>query len=536
MTIDLRRAIGDRAQLIPALLVIHFLTFAILATMVATNWQPLLDLDARIGAWAFEFSSDHRVFEVGLEALALVFNNYFVAAYLAVVAALAWWKRERILTIWIIVSTLLVLLGNLGVKAIFTRPRPEWDTPLHDISGWSFPSGHSAGIGLFAAVLILLTIVTTGRGLKRRGLIACWMVIALAVASSRVYLGVHYVSDVVAGLAFGGFVPLLLWLLIMAGKARWPVETAILTGTGRRRSAVVINPSKVGDVEEFKAKIRTVAANYSWGEPMWLFTTIEDPGHGQTQAALDAKVDLIVAAGGDGTIRAVCETAARSGVAIGILPHGTGNLLARNLQIPVNVRDAMDVVYGGQDRAIDLATFRPDDGESTSFLVMAGLGMDAMIMTGVNEDLKKKIGYLAYFISGAKALTFPRVKVKITVDNEEPVPFKARTVVVGNVGFLQGGIPLLPDAEIDDGLLDVVVIAPKRFLGWLSIVVRVISRGKRNNERLARLRGKHIRVEAEKPVPMQLDGDPAGEGQVIEAEVNPGIVLVRVPLPPPPAD
>ncbi|NLC99123.1 MAG: PA-phosphatase, partial [Actinomycetales bacterium] len=158
------------------------------------------------------------------------------------------------------------------------------------------------------------------------------------------------------------------------------------------------------------------------------------------------------------------------------------------------------------------------------------------IMTGVNDDLKKRIGYLAYFVSGVKALTFPRVKVSITVDDAEPARFKARTVVVGNVGFLQGGIPLLPDAEIDDGLLDVGIIAPKRFLGWLSIVVRVITRGKRNNQRLTRLRGKRIQVVAEKPVPMQLDGDPAGEGQRITAEVLPGIVLVRVPLPPPPVE
>lgn len=534
MTIDLRRAIADRAYIIPVLLIIHALTFVTLAVLIVIDWQPLLDLDAHISNAAFGFSSDHRWFELGLEAIALVFNNYFVAGYLVVFAAFAWWKRERVLTGWIVISTLIVLLGNLGVKAIFTRPRPVWDDPLHAIDGWSFPSGHSAGIGLFAAVLILLTIITTGRGLTRRTLILLWMVLALGVAASRVFLGVHFFSDVVAGLAFGGFVPLALWLIIMAGKERWPVQSAVTTGTGNRQAAVIINPSKVGDIEEFKAKIRAVGANHGWGEPIWLQTTIEDPGHGQTREALAASVDLIVAAGGDGTIRAVCETAARSGTAIGILPHGTGNLLARNLDIPVNVRDAMDVVFGGQDRAIDLASFSPDSGEDTSFLVMAGLGMDAMIMTGVNEDLKKRIGYLAYFVSGAKALTFPRVKVSITVDDGEPARFKARTVVVGNVGFLQGGIPLLPDAEIDDGLLDVVIIAPKRFLGWLSIVVRVITRGKRNNDRLTRLRGKKIHIEAEKPVPMQLDGDPAGEGQTITAQVHPGIVLVRVPLPPPP--
>ncbi|TFV99534.1 PA-phosphatase, partial [Brevundimonas sp. S30B] len=182
--------------------------------------------------------------------------------------------------------------------------------------------------------------------------------------------------------------------------ARLPHELAIITGSGRRRAAVVLNPAKVGDVEEFKARVRTVAELNGWHEPLWYETTIEDPGHGQANAALHEEVDLIIAAGGDGTVRAVCEEVARTGVAVGVLPHGTGNLLARNLGIPLNARDALDVAFGGQDRAIDLAVLETDTGTSTTFLVMAGLGMDAAIMTGVNDQLKSKVGWLAYFVSG----------------------------------------------------------------------------------------------------------------------------------------
>ena len=531
MTFDLRRAVADKAHLIPVLLAALGLVFGILALLISISWQPLIAWDERVTSNAHAFTSARPGLETTIEFIAVMFNNWFVAGYLAVIAGFAWWKRERVITAWIVASTLLVLLGNIGLKGLFARPRPTWDVPLHEISGWSFPSGHSAGIGLFATILILITIVTTGRGFKRTALIVVWVLLAVTVATSRVYLGVHHPADVVAGLAFGGFVPLLLWTVITANKERWPHESAIATGAGKRRFAVVVNPVKVGEIEAFKSRAQTVASKYGWGEPLWFYTTIEDPGHGQTREALAANVDLIVAAGGDGTIRAVCETAARSGIAIGVLPHGTGNLLARNLKIPINTRDAMEVVFGGQDRAIDLATFTSNAGHDTSFLVMAGLGMDAMIMTGVNDDLKKKIGYLAYFVSGIKALSFPRVKVTITVDDQEPVKYKARTVVVGNVGSLQGGIPLLPDALIDDGLLDVVIIAPKRFIGWIPVALRIVGRRSRNNARLARLRGKRIVIEAEKPVPMQLDGDPAGEGQSITAEVNPGIVLVRVPLP-----
>ena len=327
--------------------------------------------------------------------------------------------------------------------------------------------------------------------------------------------------DVVAGLAFGAGATLVLWLLIATDATRLPSELAMLTGTGARQAAVILNPSKVGEVEAFKARVRAAAASHGWSEPLWFETTVEDPGYGQTLQALSAGVDLIIAAGGDGTVRAVCEEAARTGVAIGVIPHGTGNLLARNLGIPLNWRDALDVAFGGQDSGVD-----------TSFLVMAGLGMDAMIMTGVDDDLKKRVGYLAYFVSGVKALRFPGMKVTITVDDAEPVKMRARTVVIGNVGFLQAGIPLLPEALVDDGELDVVVLAPRRFLGWLGIAWKVITRRKRNTDRFARFTGRTVHIVAGSSTPMQLDGDPVGEGTEITAEVRPGVVLVRVPVVP----
>jgi YegS/Rv2252/BmrU family lipid kinase len=427
---------------------------------------------------------------------------------------------------------------------------------LYEITGYSFPSGHAAGAGLLSTVGIMLTIILTHRGIRRRLLIAAWVLLGLAIGSDRIFLGVHYLSDVIAGLCFGMAVTVAAWVLLVPDASRLPHELAVLTGTGRKRVAVILNPAKIGDVHDFKSRVVAVAEREGWRQPLWYETSIDDPGPGQTQAALEEGVDLIVAAGGDGTVRAVCEEAARTGVAVGILPHGTGNLLARNLGLPLNVRDALDVAFGGQDKAIDLATFRAntmlDDpagepipaedaegdepaGTDTCFLVMAGLGMDAEIMTGVDAQLKERVGWFAYFVSGIKALRFPAMKVEISVDDGEFKKFRARTVVVGNVGFLQGGIPLLPDARIDDGLLDVVVIAPKRFIGWIAILVRVLGRQRRTNERLDRLAGQKVVIRAEKPMPMQLDGDPVGSGTEITAEVQHGVVLVRVPvLPAPP--
>ena len=538
MSFDLRRANPTRPSVFPLTIAGLAAAFVLVAIWALAGIWPVQSLDHSIANAAYDFSADRPHFINVLDAFAITFGTIGCIVGLLALMAYAAYRREWRIVEWIAASGVVALGGNALLKLVFRRDRPlvEWFSadrpPLHEIGGFSFPSGHAAGASMFFAVCILVTIVLTGRGWKRRVLITTFTVLGLAVGVSRIFLGVHWFSDVLAGLIFGTLVTVVAWTLFVSNATTVPAQLAAITGTGRKRVAVVVNPIKVGDVDDFKARVAAVAERAGWSEPLWFETTIEDPGHGQTAQALSAGVDLIVAAGGDGTVRAVCEEAARTGIAIGVLPHGTGNLLARNLNIPLNTRDALDVVFEGQDKAIDLATYTTDSGIDTTFLVMAGLGMDAAIMTGVNDELKAKVGWLAYFVSGIKALRYPAMKVQISVDDGEFKKFRARTVVIGNVGFLQGGIPLLPNAEIDDGLLDVVVIAPKRFIGWLSILARVITRRKRTNERLDRLRGTKVVVRAEKNVPMQLDGDPAGEGKEIRADIHHGVLLVRVPLTP----
>ncbi|WP_370188538.1 phosphatase PAP2 family protein [Aeromicrobium sp.] len=532
MSIDLRRAEPGRDGVYATVLVVLVTLLALLAFLVGTDAAWLQDVDDGVAREAFDVSVARPWLVEVLEVLAVVLSNVGVGIVLALLAGTALARREWRIATWITLSGVVGIGGNALVKLVFQRPRPAWEEPIHEIVGYSFPSGHSAGAGVLFTVLALLTIVLTGRGWRRRLLITLWVLLALVTAADRVLLGVHYLSDVTAGLTLGTLVTVVLWLAVATDATRLPPELAVVTGTGRKRVAVVLNPSKLTDVEEFKGLVRLVAGQHGWNEPAWFETTVEDPGYGQTEAALEADADLIIAAGGDGTVRAVCEEAARTGVAVAIIPQGTGNLLARNLGIPLNPRDALEVAFGGQDKAIDLARFSTDAGVETSFLVMAGLGMDAMIMTGVNDELKKKVGWVAYVVSGVKALRYSGTKVTITVDDGEPRTFRARTVVIGNVGYLQAGLPLLPEAQIDDGELDVVVIAPRRLFGWVSIAVRVITRRKRTNDRLDRFTGRRVHVKATGPTPMQLDGDPVDDGTEITAEVRPGVLLVRVPVAP----
>jgi diacylglycerol kinase family enzyme len=160
---------------------------------------------------------------------------------------------------------------------------------------------------------------------------------------------------------------------------------------------------------------------------------------------------------------------------------------------------------------------------------MAGMGFDAAIMEGVNEEIKKKVGWIAYVLSALKSLMFPPAKVEICIDGGEWTSHRARTIVVGNVGYLQAGMPLLPDAVLDDGLLDVVVLYPQRFLSWIPLAVRVLAKRRRTDDTINRMTGRTVSIRAQADTPRQLDGDSIGPGRELHMECVHGRLLVRVP-------
>ncbi len=153
------------------------------------------------------------------------------------------------------------------------------------------------------------------------------------------------------------------------------------TDGSRRRAAGVYNPIKV-DLASLKTKVAQAAGTAGWQETLWFETSEDDPGKGAAQEALSHDVDMVIAAGGDGTVRAVAEGMSGSGVSLGLLPSGTGNLLARNLKLTLNdVDHSLEAAFSGRDRTVDLAAIeilREDESRDKHvFVVMAGVGIDA---------------------------------------------------------------------------------------------------------------------------------------------------------------
>jgi YegS/Rv2252/BmrU family lipid kinase len=290
------------------------------------------------------------------------------------------------------------------------------------------------------------------------------------------------------------------------------------------RAAFVVNPTKVTAAAALRQRAESFMAQAGWDAPLWLETTVDDPGIGMCKQAVDEGCAVVFVCGGDGTVMAAATALAGTDVAMAIVPLGTGNLLARNLNLPLDDEAAsLRIGVHGATRHIDVGAI-----EGKRFVVMAGLGFDAAIMRDAPERLKKAVGWPAYVVSAAKHLRGRRISVTITIDDSEPLERRVRTVLVGNVGKLQGGLMLLPDARVDDGVLDIAVIAPRNALDWARLTGRVLRRADVPDRRMERIRGKHVVIEASRAQPRQLDGDLIEDGETMDIQIEAGALAVRV--------
>jgi diacylglycerol kinase family enzyme len=319
-----------------------------------------------------------------------------------------------------------------------------------------------------------------------------------------------------------------------------------------RRAAVVYNPVKV-DIDRLRAAVAAAESSEGWAKSLWLETTEDDPGCGQGEQAVAAGVDVVIAAGGDGTVRGVGQALRGSGIAISLLPSGTGNLLARNLGLDVNsshMEASVAHAFTGYDSAIDVGVIEIDreDGSSEehSFLVMAGLGLDAKMIANTDPALKKRVGWLAYVDAIARALIDKEVlRIRYRLDGGEERSSRVHTLLVGNCGTLPGNILLLPDAEVDDGLFDIVALRPEGFGGWARVWVgifwengvlqrsstgrKLLNLRQKPVRAMRYLRGRRLHVDLDRPEEFELDGDEFGTIVGFRAHVDPAALVVRMP-------
>ena len=244
----------------------------------------------------------------------------------------------------------------------------------------------------------------------------------------------------------------------------------------------------------------------------------ERAGHaGEIGSAVGRQYDIVFTLGGDGTAMEVAGSLAGSGVPIGVLPGGTGNLLARALGIPRDVTRAVPALLGGDVRAIDLGVVL-----GHRFAVAAGVGIDAAMVAETPAWMKKRLGVLAYTImatrAALRAVIFRRFFVaRVEVDGEV-VERRAAAVLFANFGaILEDRIAFGPDIVVDDGMLDCCIFSPSNLRDAMRIMWRVTRRDFRPDPALLYRKGTRFRIETIPILPLQADGELLG---VTPAEIT----------------
>ncbi len=263
-------------------------------------------------------------------------------------------------------------------------------------------------------------------------------------------------------------------------------------------------------------------------------TTSAEEGHAAAREAVGAGARLLVVAGGDGSVRAAAAILAGTSIPLGIVPGGTGNLLAAALGIPRRPERAAAALADAAERTIDLARawVGAEGGTPLPFLVAAGIGFDARVMAATTDRRKRSLGIGAYFATAAGVAARMRpFQVRLVVDGVVHES-DAMAVLVANAGELIPGLlrprlPLVPD----DGLLDILVARGRGALGGTRAAVELLlGRGVHTaiGPYAARFAGRRVEIVAVPAEPIEVDGDVVGAGR-LAVEVVPGAVRILVP-------
>jgi diacylglycerol kinase family enzyme len=291
-----------------------------------------------------------------------------------------------------------------------------------------------------------------------------------------------------------------------------------------RVAAVVVNPSRVRDLDRLQQRCQRTAAAYGFAPPRIAVTSKTDPGAGVTLSAIAAGAELVICVGGDGTVRECAQSLAGTDVPLAIVPVGSANLTARAVGVPAALDAALAAGFGGRDARVGLAT-----ADGAVFTAMAGIGMDAAVVGATPDAAKRLAGWPAYAGAAVSQLLRRPATFTLTLDGGEPLTRRARSVTVGNSGALPGGFVIMPAARVDDGVLDVLILAPSGLAGWLEVGLRVAANSRVDGRQLERHRAAAVEIRADADLPRQIDGEIIASGRSLTVAVWPGALLIRVP-------
>ena len=271
-------------------------------------------------------------------------------------------------------------------------------------------------------------------------------------------------------------------------------------------------------------ELRKTLATHGVTDPMWYEVPKSRLAPDRARKMLKNGADLIFVWGGDGTVQRVIDAVAGAPVALAVLPAGTANLFATNLGIPKDLEEAVKIGLNGFRRQLDVGLI---NGEH--FGVMAGTGLDALMIRDADAGLKDKVGRFAYVWTGAKNVRKSSVKMRIKVDGTAWFKGKASCLLVGNVGDVVGGISAFPDAQPDDGLLNIGVVTASGALDWVRTLGRAAIGDAEGSPFVETATGRTFDIRLDRARPYEIDGGARKKTRRLKCKVEPGAITVCVP-------
>jgi len=271
-------------------------------------------------------------------------------------------------------------------------------------------------------------------------------------------------------------------------------------------------------------ELRRVLGDAGFEDPAWFEVAKSKFAPDCVRQAIDGGADLLFVWGGDGMVQQCIDAVGDAPVVLAILPAGTGNLLAHNLGIPIDLAQAVEVGLHGAHRTIDVGRV---NGER--FAVMAGTGLDALMIRDADRALKDRFGRVAYVWTGAKHLRMPRVRARIEGDGTRWFDGKAGCILVGNVGKVFGGVEAFDDVSPEDGLLELGVVTARGVTQWTRALVRTAIGSADRSKFVQTTKAKKIRIKLDRKMPYELDGGDEKPVDRLKIRIEPAAVTICVP-------
>jgi diacylglycerol kinase (ATP) len=302
-----------------------------------------------------------------------------------------------------------------------------------------------------------------------------------------------------------------------------PEREIIELACDRERVAFIFNPaSGQGNAALRQSQIERLLRRA--GLTCGLTVTSQDRGAGPlAQEAVRDGMERVIVSGGDGSVTEAAEALAGTGVALGIVPGGTGNLVALNLGIPADTDAAVRLALTGRPTAIDIGCCN-----DTPFVLMAGLGWDARLIQDADRRLKNRLGVLAYFWAALRNVAHPSTAYHLRIDGRT-LRRRAKSVIVANLGRITGGLQVIPGTHPRDGFLEVAILRAESQIDFVGLLWSALRGKMREDARLEIFRGREIVVETSHPQPLQLDGNEAGETARAEIRIQQRALCVVLP-------